>query len=281
MAYAVNGETKLYYEETGDGVPVIFVHEFGGDHRSWEPQVGYLSRFYRCVSFNARGYPPSDVPADASAYSQDISIDDFRAVLDGLGVERAHLVGLSMGSSTVLGFTLRHPHRARSMVVCGCGYGSVPEQREDWLRANAEMADALMRDPAGTAEAYARGPTRMPFKIKDPRGWADFEAGLKALDPMGASLTLKGVQPSRPRVFELEAELAALDVPALIVAGDEDDPALEPALFLKRRIPRAGLWVIPRTGHAVNTEEPDFFNRALLDFFTAVDNQRWPARDLG
>ena len=129
MAYAVNGETRLYYEATGDGVPVIFVHEFGGDHRSWEPQIRYLSRFHRCVTFNARGYPPSDVPVDASAYSQDIFIDDVRAVLHGLGVERAHLVGLSMGSSTVLGFTLRHPHRVRSMVVCGCGYGSVPEQR--------------------------------------------------------------------------------------------------------------------------------------------------------
>ena len=138
-----------------------------------------------------------------------------------------------------------------------------------------------MRDFAGTAETYARGPTRMPFKIKDPRGWAEFEAGLKMLDPMGASLTLKGVQPSRPRVFELEADLAALDVPALIVAGDEDHPALEPALFLKRRIPRAGLWVFPCTGHAVNAEEPDLFNRALLDFFTAVDNQRWPPQNLG
>jgi pimeloyl-ACP methyl ester carboxylesterase len=277
MGYVQNGDIRIYFEQTGDGTPVVFAHEFGGDYRSWEPQIRYLSRFHRCVAFNARGYPPSDVPADADAYSQNIFIDDLAAVLDGLGTDRAHLVGLSMGSSTVLGFMLQHPDRVRSMVVCGCGYGSVPDQREAWLRSNAEMAETQLTDPERAAESYARGPTRLPFRTKDPRGWASFEAGLKALDPLGASLTLKGVQPSRPSVFDLKADLAALDLPALIMVGDSDNPALAPAMFLKSGIPSAALSVFPRTGHAVNAEEPVLFNRVLLEFLTAVDANRWCA----
>lgn len=276
--FALNEGTRLYCEETGGGPPVIFVHEFGGDYRSWEAQVRYLSRFHRCITFNARGYPPSDVPADPGTYSQDIFVEDVRAVLDELGVDQAHLVGLSMGSASVLGFTLRYPQRARSMVLCGCGYGSVPAQREAWLRSNAEMAENIVQDPKATAEAYAHGPTRLPYKRKDPRGWAEFLAALEGLDPLGASLTLKGVQPSRPGVFELQTALATLDVPSLLVVGDEDEPALEPALFMKRTIPGAGLWMFPRTGHAVNTEEPALFNRALLEFFGSVDSERWPER---
>lgn len=271
MSYVYNREIELYYEKTGDGIPIVFAHEFGGDYRSWEPQVRYLARFYCCVTFNARGYPPSAVPKNADDYSQDIFIDDMIAVLDGLDIDRAHMVGLSMGSSSVLGLTLRYPDRVRSMTVCGCGYGSVPEQRDAWLRSNAEMAEGFLTDPKATAEAYARGPTRLPFQAKDPRGWAAFEAGLKLLDPLGASLTLKGVQPSRPGVFELERGLAELDCPTLIIVGDSDDPGIAPALFLKHCIPGAALCVFPRTGHTVNAEEPALFNHTLLEFLIAVD----------
>lgn len=275
--HAHNGEVRIYFEQAGDGTPVVFAHEFGGDCRSWEPQIRYLSRFHLCVAFNARGYPPSDVPANAESYSQDIFIDDLATVLDDLGIERAHLVGLSMGSGTVLGFTLRQPERVRSMVLCGCGYGSDSQQRDAWLRSNAEMAETLLTDPVSAAEAYARGPTRLPFRAKDTRGWAAFESGLKTLDPVGASLTLKGVQPSRPSVLDLEDGLVTLDVPTLIVVGDSDDPALAPALFLKRSIPAAALCVFPRTGHAVNAEEPALFNQMLFEFLSAVDAGRWGA----
>jgi len=275
MAHVHNGEVRIHFTQAGDGTPVVFTHEFGGDCRGWEPQIRYFSRFHHCIAFNARGYPPSDVPADVEGYSQDIFIDDMAAVLDGLAIERAHLVGLSMGSGTVLGFTLRQPDRVRSMVLCGCGYGSVSEERGAWLRSNSEMAESLLTDPVSAAEAYARSPTRLPFRAKDPRGWSAFESGLKALDPLGASLTLKGVQPSRPNVFDLEEGLAALDVPTLIIVGDSDDPALAPAQFLKRTIPAAALCVFPRTGHAVNTEEPTLFNHVLFEFLSAVDAGRW------
>src|SRR5438128_8343257 len=87
---------------TGTGAPLLFIHEFAGDHRSWEPQVRSFSGGYRCLTYAARGYPPSGVPADGAAYSQDRAIADAVAVLDGLGVGRAHVAGLSMGGFTAL-----------------------------------------------------------------------------------------------------------------------------------------------------------------------------------
>jgi len=278
MPYAQTDSIRLYYEVTGEGPPVVFVHEFGGDMQSWEPQIRYLSRFFTCITFNARGYPPSDVPEDPTAYSQEIFTRDIAVVLNALKIKQAHIVGLSMGSVSTLDFAIRFPAMARSIVLCGCGYGSVPEQRSAWLAGNAVMADAIERDLPATAESYAAGATRVQFREKDPRGWAEFLAGLKALSPRGAALTLKGVQAARPSLFDLEDELRALTMPTLVIVGDEDEPAIEPALFLKRRIRKAGLWVFPKTGHAVNAEEPALFNEALLAFLTAVENGRWPER---
>src|SRR3954451_10972770 len=103
MAYVITDDgVGLHVEEAGRGFPVLFVHEFAGDHRSWEPQVRALSRRYRCITYAARGYPPSDVPEDPAAYSQARAVADAIAVLDGLGVEHAHVVGLSMGGFATL-----------------------------------------------------------------------------------------------------------------------------------------------------------------------------------
>jgi pimeloyl-ACP methyl ester carboxylesterase len=280
MLYASANGVKLYYEETGSGFPVIFVHEFAGDSRSWEPQVRYFSRRYRCIAYNARGYPPSDVPEDQAAYSQVIAADDIAHVLRHLNIPRAHVVGLSMGGYATLHFGSRHPQMARSLVVAGCGYGSMAEQRQQF-QADAEV---LAREfetlgMAKVAETYAAGPYRVQFQGKDPRGWAEFARMLAEHSAKGSALTMRGVQKARPSVWELEGELRRMTVPTLIVTGDEDEPCLEPNLFLKRAIPTAGLLVLPKTGHTVNLEEPDLFNRSLQDFFCGVEAGRWGPRD--
>src|SRR5437016_7278651 len=110
---------KLYYEDTGSGIPIVFVHEFAGDTRAWEPQVRYFSRRYRCIAFNARGYPPSDVPEDFDRYSQARARDDIRDVLDELKIQKAHIVGLSMGGFATLHFGMAHGKRALSLTVAG------------------------------------------------------------------------------------------------------------------------------------------------------------------
>jgi pimeloyl-ACP methyl ester carboxylesterase len=276
---SVNG-INLYYETTGSGYPLIFCHEFAGDYRSWEPQVRYFSRRYQVITYNARGYPPSDVPADVSAYSQRQAVEDLAGLMRVLELDQAHLVGLSMGGYAVLHFGLIYPAMARSLVVGGCGYGSASGDREKFHQDVEQTARRIERDGMPTMAAfYSRGPTRVQFEDKDPRGWQEFAQQLTEHSAVGSALTFRGVQAQRPSVFELEPPMRQLQVPTLIMTGDEDEPCLEPALFMKRCIATAGLVVLPKSGHTINLEEPDAFNRAVGDFLTAVEANQWGRRN--
>ena len=271
---------RLYFEETGSGVPVVFVHEFAGDHRSWESQVRFLSRWFRCITFNARGYPPSDVPEDATRYSQARARDDILDVLAHLRIERAHIVGLSMGGFATLHFGLAYPSRARSLLIAACGYGANPNRQAEFqAEMEATAARIEQESMAEFAKSYALGPARVQLQNKDPRGWSEFATQLADHSTRGAALTMRGVQKQRPSLWSLRSAMRNMSLPTLIVTGDEDDPCLEPALMMKRTIATAGLAVIPRTGHAVNLEEPDAFNRIAYDFITAVETGRWRPRD--
>ncbi|MBI4588177.1 MAG: alpha/beta fold hydrolase [Candidatus Rokubacteria bacterium] len=271
----VNG-VGLFYEEVGEGTPLVFVHEFAGDYRSWRPQVSFFARRYRTITFNARGYPPSEVPDDPGAYSQAQAAEDIRGLLDHLKIARAHVCGLSMGGYATLHFGLTYPARALSLTVAGCGYGSGAHQ-EQFRKDAAEVVRRLEAEGMEqVAETYTRGPARVQFLAKDPTGWQEFFSQFAAHSAKGHALTMRGVQLARPSVFDLEGRLERLEVPTLIITGDEDDPCLDPGVFMKRKIPSAGLLVIPNSGHTINLEEPDAFNRAVLDFLTAVEGGRWP-----
>jgi pimeloyl-ACP methyl ester carboxylesterase len=279
FAPATDG-VKLYYEDSGGGVPVLFIHEFAGDHRSWEPQVRAFSRIYRCITYDARGYPPSDVPEDVSAYSQLQAVDDAVAVLDHLGIEKAHIVGISMGGFCSLHLGLRRPERARSLVVAATGYGAQPERVESFKAECEAIATAYeVEGPEKFAERYAVGPARVQFQNKNYRAWEEFARQLAEHSSVGAALTMRGVQKGRPSLYDLTEELEQLRVPTLIVTGDEDEGSLDPSLMLKRTIPSAGLAVMPRTGHTGNLEEPERFNALLGDFFLSVDRGAWGVRD--
>lgn len=273
-------DVKLYYEEAGNGIPIVFVHEFAGDYRSYETQIRHFSQRYRCIAFNARGYPPSDVPADGERFSQARARDDIRAVLDALKIDKAHIVGLSMGGFATLHFGFTYPERARSLVVAGCGYGAAPDQREKFA-AEAEAAAAQFEKltMAKAAEGYASGPTRVQFQNKDPRGWREFADQLAEHSTEGSALTMRGVQKRRPSLFDLVEDMKSISAPTLIMTGDEDWPCLEPALLMKRTITTAALVVMPNAGHTINLEEPAAFNQHLAEFFHAVDVGAWRARD--
>jgi pimeloyl-ACP methyl ester carboxylesterase len=279
-AIVTDDGVTLYAEETGQGEPLVFIHEFAGDHRSWEPQVRFFSAAYRCVTYAARGYPPSEVPTDPTAYSQARAVADAISVLDGLGVAQAHLVGLSMGGFTALHLVLSHPDRVLSAVVAGAGYGAQPERADAFRTESMLTAAAFAAEGAAkVAGRYAVGPARVQFQNKNPRGWAEFAGALAEHSDLGSALTMRGVQAARPSLYALTDELAKVRVPVLVLVGDEDDGCLEPALMLKRTIPTAGLAVLPRTGHTANLEEPDVFNRAVDAFLAAVARGVWPSRD--
>lgn len=273
---------RLWYEETGSGTPVIFVHEFAGDLRSWEPQLRHFGQQYRAIAYCARGYPPSDVPAEAARYGQDRAADDILAVLDHLGIERAHVVGLSMGGFATLHFGFRHPARARSLTVAGCGYGAEPDQQARFRAEAALSAETLLRDGmAAFAARYAVGPGRVQFLAKDPRGHAEFARQLAEHSALGSANTQRACQGQRPSLYDLTGPMRALRIPTLILTGDEDWPCLQPGLLMKRTIPTAALEVMGNCGHTINLEAPDEFNRRVGDFLARVDAGRWPTRDPG
>lgn len=281
MAYATAEDgVRLYYEETGSGRTIIFAHEFAGDMRSWEPQMRHFGRSYRCISYNARGYPPSDVPAEHTSYSQARAVDDIKVVLDAAGADDAHVIGLSMGGFATLHFGFRHPNRARSLCVGGCGYGAEPEQ-SDRFKDEAEATAKILLSGSmdAFAEAYGHGPTRVQFENKDPRGFAEFKRMLAEHSALGSANTQLGVQRARPSLYTLVDEMKKLKVPTLIITGDEDWPTLMPGILMKRHIFSSALAVMPNAGHAINLEDPDVYNRIVSDFLASVESGRWPNRD--
>jgi proline iminopeptidase len=281
MPYAVTADNvRLYYEEVGQGTPILFIHEFASDHRGWEPQLREFGKRYRCIAYSARGYAPSDIPADQDAYSYQHVMRDAVAVLDHLKIDKAHLVGLSMGGYTCLQVALNYPARVRSMTLAGTGSGSERWYTADFHKNSRALGDQFERDgAAAVAATYGVSPSRIPFELKDPRGFAEFRKRLAEHDARGAANTARSFQGGRPSLYDFETGIRKLATPALIVVGDEDERCVEPSLFLKAALPASGLVVLPRTGHVVNLEEPDLFNAMLGDFLARVDAGRWGPRD--
>jgi pimeloyl-ACP methyl ester carboxylesterase len=271
---------NLYYEESGAGTPVVFVHEFAGDYRTWEPQMRCFARSHRCVTYSQRGYPPSDVPGDPARYGQDIARGDVIALMDALGIDRAHVVGHSMGAYTALHVGMRHPQRCISVTAAGCGWGSLPDPAaRQAMRAQAAENAKLFSDNtmAKAAAIYADTATRQPQKYKDPRGYAEFVRMLGEHSAQGHALTMTMLQAKRPTLWDLEADLKTFSVPLLIIVGDEDETCLDGSVFLKRTAPTAALLVIPRSGHTITSEEPAAVNDALAELFAAAESGRWLA----
>jgi pimeloyl-ACP methyl ester carboxylesterase len=281
MSFAKTSDgVRLFYESAGSGTPIIFVHEFGGSHWSWEPQLNFFARRHHCITFAARGYPPSDIPESVEAYSQGRAADDIVDVLSAAGIDKAHVVGLSMGGFASLHAALRHPQRVLSVVAAGTGYGA-EKAHEDYFKGVSEQVanNFQERGAENFAPIYAEGASRVQFQEKDPRGWRVFADRLAQHDSRGAANTMRGVQMRRPSLYDLEAEFRSLETAVLVMVGDEDDHCIQPGLFLKRTIARSGLAVFPKSGHTLNLEEPELFNRLLSEFIAQVEAGRWGPRD--
>lgn len=280
MPYAQSDSVKLYFEEAGRGYPIVFVHEFGSDLREWEQQLRHFSREYRCIAFNARGYPPSDVPDASESYGHIQAADDIAAVIRHIGADHAHVVGLSMGAYATLMLGIRYPHLARSLVVAGCGSGASHSHRASFkAHAEAMAVQFLTEGSASVAKALGLSATRIQLQNKDPRGWSEFVDHLGDHSATGSAMTLRQYQIARPSLYDLENELRTINIPVLLAVGDEDDSCLDVNLFLKRTISTSGLWMLPKSGHAINLEEPAAFNSTVSTFLSSVERGRWEPRD--
>ena len=269
-------DASIEYMAAGSGLPLIFCHEFAGSMESWAPQVGYFSRRYRAIAYNAKGYPPSEVPPRWQDYTWDHQVAVLLGLLDALEIERAHICGLSMGAYTAVQFALAYPERCRALVAAGVGTGS--EDPDSFLQEMEARAALLEERGMASMEAYLRSAARIRFREKDPIGWEHFAALFRAHSAQGAANTLRGFQGRRPSLYTRERDLARLDLPLLVICGDEDDPCIAASLFLKRTVPGCGLTVLPHTGHACNLEEPAAFNEAVAEFLARAEAGRWGPR---
>ena len=280
MAFAKTDDgVELYYEVTGQGTPVVFIHEFAGNYQSWDLQVSHFSRWHTCLTFNARGYPPSQVPAEADAYSQQRAVRDVIAVMDAAGIEKAHIVGLSMGGFAALHLGMEFPERVLSLCIAGAGYGAEPEKREIFKQETRNTAAFILEEGVEKfAQKYSRGPTRLSFERNDPRGYAQFRQLLATQSATGLANTQLGVQLRRPSLYELQEKMAQITLPTLIINGDEDVPCLMPAVLMKTTISSAMMSVIPNCGHTINLEAPGEFNRIVEAFLAQAESGNWPQR---
>jgi pimeloyl-ACP methyl ester carboxylesterase len=279
MAFATASDSvKLFFQETGSGQAILFIHEFSGDYRSWDPQVQYFCRRYHCITFNARGYPPSEVPEAGSAYSQRRAVDDARDILNHLNIRKAHIVGLSMGGFAAMNFLVHYPERALSVTLGGVGFGAEPNKTAKFREELEIAARRWETEGAKFAPVWALTPGRVQFRAKDPLGFEIFQTRLAEHSPRGAANTLRAIQ-RRPSPFDLAEDLSRVTVPVLVIHGDEDHGALGTGAFLKRTIPSAGLAVLPKTGHTTNLEEPALFNYFLQELFSTVESGRYTLND--
>ena len=280
MPYVKSNKIKLYYEETGKGYPIIFVHEFGSDLREWEQQVRHFSREYKCITFNARGYPPSEVPEDAKQYGYKHSVDDIANLMKELKINNAHIIGLSMGAYAALLFGLKYKKMTKSLVIAGVGSGAMPQHRKGFFSMANELADEFIKKGSKKAASIiSNSGSRIQLKNKDLRGWLEFKKHLEEHSNIGSALTMQQYQALRPSLIDFENEFKRMNIPVLLAVGDEDELCLEINIYLKRQIKTSGLWICSRTGHAINLEEPAAFNREVQNFLSTVERGNWLKRD--
>ncbi|MBI2980396.1 MAG: alpha/beta fold hydrolase [Chloroflexi bacterium] len=232
----VNG-IELYYEVHGQGYPVILQHGFSSSHDAWQPQVAPFSRDYRLITIDARGHGQSTSPPSAEQYSPDIVTEDLFQLLGTLDIKKAVIGGISMGGYQSQCFYLKHPQMVAALVLSDTGPGyRNPARREEWNRQYEERVKVM--------EAEGKHPVGVIHMAR------------------------KVVMQHDSRVIE---SLDKIKVPTLILVGENDTPYLRGAEYMAEVIPGAEHVVVPGAGHPANRDNPEFFNRTVLDFLKKLN----------
>ena len=262
-------DVNLYYELAGSGPPLVLVHGFACGIRSWDPQVRVLARSHRVLTYDVRGHGISDAPRDAAAYSQPISVEDLRGLLDHLRIKRAVIGGLSMGGNIALNFALAHPRMVSGLVIADTGSGS--DSAADWAATIHTLADTAER---GGIEAFADATMALSLFARYVAQGPDAERFIRTCvlshRAHGIAHTAREVLGKRPSIYALEPGLRALRVPTLLIVGEHDEPCVKVHDFMARTIPRAKAITIPGVGHLSNLEAPAAFNAAVRRFLAKI-----------
>lgn len=274
MPSANLNDIDLSYSLTGSGVPLVWVHEYGGDQRSWEPQVRHFAQRFLVLTYNQRGFAPSSVPQDARRYSQELLVSDLEQLLTHLNLGPVHLAGCSIGANVARDFAIARPGLTRSLILVGAGAGS--DNRAEFLKSQAEIAEGLEAGGIGfLTGTFAAVSTRASFRRKNPPAFAEFLRYAGEHDAQACAHLVREVVMKRKTIHELHSALETLLVPTLIVVGDHDVPCLSPSLTLHEWMPHAGLAVLPDCGHTPNLEEPELFNILVSMFLASVERGQW------
>lgn len=276
MPTAILNGAKIFYEVHGRGFPLVLTHGLGGDHLIWMEQARFFKDRYQVVLWDCRGHGRSEVTEEGYSLAQ--FVEDLHALLSHLGLERAHIGGLSMGGWISWSFALAHPEAAASLVLsdsAGLQEGLSEEERA----AKRKMFEAS----AAVAAKKGRGPlVEVTLSLMFAPGFLEGRPDLAALvrkqiedDPgLGYARTIQGmfIEFWETPVEEAKAKLSRLRTPTLVIAGELDQltpPATQKALA--EAIPGARLELIPGAGHVPNLEQPELWNRLALEFLSGLD----------
>ena len=260
MPYYQSGDISHYYEEHGDGEPIIFLHGFTLDHRVWGPQVKFFSATNRVIVVDSRGHGKSDAPE--TNYGRTFRIDDLLDLFKHLKLDQAHLVGLSMGGSTAIGFALKYQAMLKSLTLVSTGAAGFKPGRKvarvDEL-AKSEGVETARKQWLDWNMIYYKGKHQDVGKllkqmIEEHSGaiWADVKRG------------------NYPKSDDLES-VHKISVPTLIIAGEKDKIFVPLSEELHKRIRNSQLTIMQGAGHILNLEFPQEFNRVLNDFLDSVE----------
>ena len=257
---------RLYYEERGTGLAMVWAHGLAGTWQGWERVMDFFQDRFRVIAYDARGHGRSEIPDQPEAYSQDIMVEDMRGILDALGIARAIVGGHSMGANVALNFALKYPKRCLGVIPVGIGSGS--SDAEWWQKWWDKLAD--LAEQKGMA-AFLEEMKKLPAwasALADPKMGKEIGQIVLANSAKAIAYTVRGVQKKRPNIFQLQPKLEKLPVATLIVLSEGDTPVLECSRFMAKHIPKATLEIIPAKSHWTFTEAPEKFLQAVDRFVT-------------
>ena len=271
MPYArTDDRVRIYYEEHGAGTPLVLAYGIGGNVKMWDVNVPGLARRHRLVLWEPRGHARSDSPEDPAKYSFRRWALDLKAVLDHLGLRRSHVGGLSLGAGIATRFALAFPGRVRSLVVTNSSSASgLPLSWQNLVMRARSIKITLTQGMDAMAEfAMAENPNVSERLALDPGAKAEFYEEYRQLTPIGYANALRALL----AMDHITDQLPRLRMPVLLIGGDRD-PSLGPMKVIHRKIRGSKLVVLSPASHFANRDQPDAWNRLVLDFLARVEKK--------